>query len=295
MRPIGLDEIVGLQDYGRLRRSYRDTVIAHKRRRRVAIGEKVTLVFEDRETLRFQIQEMLWVERISERRKVRAELDVYNELMPGEHELSATLFVEIEELAEVRRELDRLVGIDERVRLVLGEIADAESILARFDSKQLEEDRIAAVQYLKFPFSEAQAARFAQPGVPARLLIDHPSYRRQCEIPPEVRQQLIADLTVEPEPLLRRASAAPVDPARPTLFSTDRVRAFGRRERPDHIVVEPLKPLASLLDADPALLTELMEVVQKAAREILRHSSNCRVETELGAGSDRLRWHVYAD
>ena len=83
MRPLVLEEIVARDHYGEQRPAYRDAVIAYKRRRRLALGDKVTLLFEDRETLRFQVQEMLWIEAIHEPAKIQDELDVYNELMPG--------------------------------------------------------------------------------------------------------------------------------------------------------------------------------------------------------------------
>ena len=121
MRPLRIEEIVPLDRYGPLRDAYRARVIAYKRTRRVALGESATLLFEDRETLRFQVQEMLWVERIREPEKVQAEIDVYNELMPGAGELSATLFLEILEASEIRPTLERLVGLDRHVQLVLGE------------------------------------------------------------------------------------------------------------------------------------------------------------------------------
>ena len=89
MRPLAREEVVPLAAYGGLRDAYRRAVIEHKRARRLAVGPNVTLVFEDRETLRFQVQEMLFVERIEEPARVQHELDVYNELMPGAREISA--------------------------------------------------------------------------------------------------------------------------------------------------------------------------------------------------------------
>ena len=203
MRPLGADEIVDLERYGRIRPDYRARVIAYKRSRRMAVGERVSLVFEDRETLRFQVQEMLWIERIREPAKLEQELEVYNELMPGPGELSATLLIEITDGASIRPELERLIGLDEHVFLVLGEGAEEEALRARFDAKQLAEDRIAAVQYVRFALGAARAARFRDPRVRARIRIDHPSYRREEEIPPAVRESLIASLAREPAPLLR--------------------------------------------------------------------------------------------
>ena len=92
MRCLEVGEMVDLERYGRLRADYRDRVIAYKRKRRLAVGENVTLLFEDRETIRFQVQEMLWVERIADPARVQDEIDVYGELLPCPRELTATLF-----------------------------------------------------------------------------------------------------------------------------------------------------------------------------------------------------------
>jgi hypothetical protein len=203
VKPLRREEIVPLALYGPLRDAYRERVIAYKRVRRAALGEIVTLLFEDRETLRFQVQEMLWVERIHEPEKVQAELDVYNELMPGESELSATLFIEIAEAAEIRPTLDRLVGIDRHVSLVLGEGPDEARVPARFDPRQMEAGRISAVHYLRFQLGAGDRERLDDPAVRARLRVDHPRYRREEEIPPAVRAAVAASLAREPASLLR--------------------------------------------------------------------------------------------
>ena len=203
MRPLRRFEIVPLERYAALREGYRERVIAHKRARRCALGELATLVFEDRETLRFQVQEMLWVERIQDPDRVQTELDVYNELMPGESELSATLFVEITEAAEIRPTLERLAGLDRALRLVLGDEPDALVIAARFDARQFEAGRISAVQYVRLPLDARARVRFVDPSVRARLRVEHPSYRREEEIPPTVRASLIESLAREPAPLLQ--------------------------------------------------------------------------------------------
>jgi hypothetical protein len=207
VKPLRRFEIVPLDRYGALRDAYRERVIEHKRARRVALGELASVLFEDRETLRFQVQEMLWVERSAEPEKVQAELDVYNELMPGADELSATLFLEITESAEIRPTLDRLVGLDRAVALVLGEEPDALRVPARFDPRQHEEGRISAVQYLRFPLDARARRLLADPRVRARLCVDHPSYRREEEIPPAVRASLVASLEREPRPLLQPQDA----------------------------------------------------------------------------------------
>ncbi len=295
MKPVSLDEIAQLEDYGRLRPEYRRAVIAHKRRRRASVGEKVTLLFEDHETLRFQVHEMIWVEHISDPRKIQREIDVYNELMPGENELSATLFIEITDAPEIRPELDRLVGIDEHVSLVLGEGEGEESIPARFDAKQIEADRISAVQYLRFRFSEPQAQRFCDPGLRARIRIDHPNYRREDEIPEAVRASLIGSLQRDPPPLLSVADLAAARGEDEVLFETGRVRAI-RLAQPDvagEVVVEATSNDASLLQAEPALLLDMLEAVKRVAAEIVARHGACRIRIDVGAGEDPPRWHLH--
>jgi len=297
MKPLHRDEIVDRERYEALRSNYREAVIAHKRNRRMAVGDRVTLVFEDRETLRFQVQEMLWVERISEPEKIQHELDVYNELMPADRELSATLFLEITDPGAVRPELDRLVGIDEHVALVLGEGDATQTTPAHFDPKQFEQDRISAVQYLRFPLDEAQARSVADTRVHARIRVDHPNYRHETEIPTGVRQSLVADLQREPELLLRAAgAAAAAAPATVDSFSTERVRAYrpAQPRAPGHVIVEPADSIQSLLEVDLDLLLELLEVVKALAGEIVARHGRCRVQTDLGTGDSQLRWHVYA-
>ena len=292
MRPLAADEIVGLARYHEIRAAYRDRVIAYKRSRRLAVGDRVSLVFEDRETLRFQVQEMLFVECISEAERVQDELDVYNELVPGADELSATLFIEVTEPARVKPELDRLVGIDAHVLLEVGVGPAAASVRAAFDPRQLEDDRISAVQYLRFRLSPALAARFADPAVPARIRIDHPRYAEVAELPPDVRASLAATLRGEPEPLLPPGSAPAATPDA-IEHATARVRVLRVGGSPDRWVVEPCEP-GSLLDADPELLHELAAALQLAARRIAARAGACRIEALQVQEGHPLRWHLVA-
>ncbi len=297
MRRLGADEIVDLERYAVLRPDYRDRVIAYKKGRRMALGERVSLVFEDRETLRFQVQEMLFIERIREPAKVEQELAVYNELMPGPGELSATLFVEITDGSAIRPELDRLIGLDEHVFLVLGEGAEEEALRARFDAKQLAEDRIAAVQYVRFGLGPARAARFRDPRVRARLRIDHPNYRREDEIPEAVREHLIQDLSRDPEPLLRRDDPAPGAAARDELLARSPLARLLRPATPrlpGHRVVEAADPTLGLLEATPEQLAELLALVQRAVRDVLAEHGSARVTLDAGPGAAPLRWHISA-
>ncbi|UCE85202.1 MAG: DUF3501 family protein [Deltaproteobacteria bacterium] len=202
MRPLALDDILDPDAYEPVRDAFRAAVIAHKKHRRLEVGECVTLVFEDRETLRFQVQEMVRIERIRERAAVQRELDVYNELVPGERELSATLFIEITDSEAIRPELDRLIGIDEHVALVLDTPGGEESVAASFDPKQMDDDRISAVHYIRFRLSPAHVERLRDPGVRARIRISHPNYRRDAEVAGPLRASLARDFEGDTPPLL---------------------------------------------------------------------------------------------
>jgi hypothetical protein len=277
MNPVALDELVGREAYESIRPAYRDAIIALKRRRRVAVGDRVSVVFENRETLRFQVLEMARVERIDDPAALQHELDVYNELVPGDGELSATLFVELPDLARIKAELDRLVGIDEHVLLEVG----ARAIRASFDPRQREEDRISAVQYIRFRLDAAAVAAFASE--PVHLRIDHPAYAHAAALSPETRASLLADLRGECEDLLPRGGRPPVAAAAVSA----RVRVV--RLASDHLVVEPLTASSSLLGAsDP----ELLRAAEREADALRRAHGRVRVwiETE----GDRPRWHVAA-
>jgi hypothetical protein len=293
VRPLTREELVDNETYEALRPAFREAVIAVKRARRVGVGEHVTLVFENRETIRFQVQEMLRVEHTSEPEAVQQELDVYNELVPGERELSATLFIEITDMARIKAELDRLIGIDEHVFLILGEDETEERIQAHFDRKQMEEDRIAAVQYVRFPLSETQVAQLRDASLRARLRIDHPAYHHEAEVSPPLRANLIADLAGDPEPLLC-APAGTLRAPEPSgvLAETPTARAL-RPPRPEvrgQVVVEPRDPSLSLLEAEPAQLLEILALVQRFARELHEEYGGCRVRVDTDARPPR--WHL---
>jgi hypothetical protein len=291
VRPLELAEIADLESYAQLRDGYRRRVIAHKQGRRLPVGEQVTLVFEDRETLRFQVQEMLLVERISEPARVQHELDVYNELMPGARELSATLFIEIEEQARIRPELDRLVGIDEHVSLRLGEGAARRRIRARFDPKQLDEERVSAVQYIRFELEPGDVARLADPSIPAAIEIDHPHYARVAPLPGPLRESLCAGLARDPEPLL----VAPPAQAAPDalLFEVGALRVIARRGSPtDLLVIAPGASAPRWLAADVHFGADLEQALRQAARHVACHAGAARIEALLAEGDGALRWRV---
>jgi len=191
MNKIRMEDILDLAAYEKARPEFRRRVVAMKKNRRLGIGDKMTLVFENRETVLFQIQEMVRVERLVQENAIRHEVETYNILIPGPNELSATMLIEIQELATIKSVLNSLVGLnDNRVSIEFG----GERIFPLFDEGQVEEGRISAVQYIRFPFSGAQADLFRNQDIPALLRVDHPNYRHVSSIGPAIRAELIADL-----------------------------------------------------------------------------------------------------
>jgi hypothetical protein len=193
MKLIEPDDILDLTAYEKIRETYLEETIALKRPRRIHVGDRLCFIFENRRTVTFQIQEMTRAERSVEPEAIAEEIRVYNELIPAEHELSATLMIEIPDAADIKAELDHLVGIDEHVYMEVG----SETVRARFDEKQFEEDRISAVQYLKFSLGEALATAFRDPTVSVALRVDHPSYSARTAIEGDSRASLAADLAAE--------------------------------------------------------------------------------------------------
>jgi len=190
MKRVTLDDISGIARYEAMRDEFRRRIIALKRARRVAVGDRVTFVFENFDTVLFQIQEMLRAEQISDLDRVREEIEVYNELIPGDAELSSTMLIEITDEAEIRPALQRLIGIDRCVWLEIG----PHRIAGVFEAGRSKEDNLSAVQYVRFPLDETERWEFGRDEVVARLAIDHPNYRASTSIEGDVRRSLKADL-----------------------------------------------------------------------------------------------------
>ena len=197
MKKIEIADLKNLHEYELIRDDWRKDIIAVKARRRVLVGPTMSLVFENRLTVLNQIQEMCRAERIVKPDAVQAECDVYNELLPGPGEVAATLFVEIPKIEDVQPELDKLIGMDDGKSLWL-EVGGSRAY-AQFVEGQGREDRIAAVQYVRFPVGGGEGIRDAMlnPSVPVAIVVDHPSYRHRAEIPADTRRELASDLAAD--------------------------------------------------------------------------------------------------
>ncbi len=190
MRKLTVDDIVDLRAYEREREDFRAHVIALKKSRRIALGDLVTIVFENTDTMRFQIQEMARAEKMLRDEQIEHEVETYNELIPDSGELSATLFIEITDPDALRDWLPKLPGIQRHVAF---DIAGSEVRGVEPDEERLtrEDEITSTVHYLKFTLPPAQQAAFA--AGPVRLFVDHPAYQAESVLSDEQRAALAAD------------------------------------------------------------------------------------------------------
>ena len=193
MNVLTRDDVLPLDEYERQRESYRSRIIALKHRRRLSLGPLMTLVFENRETLRFQVQEMIRAERILEPSKVQDELDVYNELLPTTQELSATLLIEITEAATMKEWLDRFMGLD-RGRTV-SIVSGGESAFGEFEGGHSHETKISAVHFVRFRPNEVMRRAFADLRQPVSLVVNHNGYEQTVPVPGTLREEWLSDLS----------------------------------------------------------------------------------------------------
>ena len=191
-RKLTLDDIADSRAYERMRNEFRAEMIEVRRRRRVAIGTVVTVAFENRDTIRFQIQEMARVEKIATDEGIQDELDAYNPLIPEVGELCATLFIELTSDDAMREWLPKLVGIETSVVLCLANGEDVRCAVDAQHAAQLTREHVtAAVHYITFRLRPDQVAAFG-PGTV--LAIDHPQYREETELPATTLSELSDDL-----------------------------------------------------------------------------------------------------
>ena len=190
---LTLDDIADLRAYEREREEFRAKVIDLKKRRRVGVGPFVTLLFENRDTIRFQIQEMARVEKIISDEGVQSELDVYNPLIPERGSVSATLFIELTTKDDLMTWLPQLVGIERSVELRLG---DGDVVKARPEAaheKQLtREETTASVHYIHFDLTPDQVTKVGDGDVSVAITL--PAYTYVTNLPKPTVDELVEDL-----------------------------------------------------------------------------------------------------
>lgn len=193
MPQISRESLMTLEAYAKARPEFRRKVLEHKKNRAVHVGPHVTLLFEDELTIRYQVQEMLRIEKIFEEDGIRHELDAYNPLVPDGSNLKATMMIEYDDPAVRRQELGRLKGIEDRVWVQVDGFARVHAI-ADEDLERENEEKTSAVHFLRFELDQAMAAALKS-GAALGVGIDHENYRAEVAALPEAaRAALAADL-----------------------------------------------------------------------------------------------------
>jgi len=193
VRKIARDSLLTLEAYARQRKEFRAKVMAHKRDRTVHLGAHVTLIFEDELTIRYQIQEMLRIERTFEEQGIQDELDVYNPLIPDGHNLKATMMIEYADEEERKRALSRLKGIEDRVWIQV-EGCDRLYAIADEDLERENEEKTSAVHFLRLELND-EMVRTLKDGAALALGVDHPNYQAELNtVAAGVHASLIQDL-----------------------------------------------------------------------------------------------------
>jgi Protein of unknown function (DUF3501) len=191
MRKLTLADIKDVRAYERERADFRRRIIEMRKRRRVQLGDLLTVVFENTDTMRFQVQEMARAERMLSEEQIAHEIDTYNQLIPERNELSGTLFIEIDNKDELHKWLPRLVGIQRAVAFWLQDGSSVPAI-PEDEERLTREETTSTVHYLKFQFTPEQVETFA--ATRARIVVDHPSYDAVVELTEEQRDELSGDL-----------------------------------------------------------------------------------------------------
>lgn len=192
MEKLTRQDLYSLEEYAEIRAGFRARAMAHKKNRQIPIGPNATLYFEDRTTIHYQIQEMLRIERIFEKSGIDAELEAYNPLIPDGRNLKATFMIEFPDPVERSRQLKRMRGIEDRVRL---QVQGHEPVTASADEDlgRSTEETTSSVHFLRFELTPDMIQSFKD-GAGLTAVIDHPAYSQIVEIPGNVRASLLNDL-----------------------------------------------------------------------------------------------------
>jgi Protein of unknown function (DUF3501) len=189
---IKRDSLLSLEAYARERNAFRARVMEHKKLRTVHLGDHLTLLFEDELTIRYQVQEMLRIERIFEEQGIQGELDAYNPLVPDGTNWKATMLIEYPDVDERKRMLERLKGVERQVWVQVQGCTGVHAI-ADEDLERETEEKTSSVHFLRFELTPEMRQALRQ-GAGVSVGVDHPEYRARTELEPDVRAALAADV-----------------------------------------------------------------------------------------------------
>jgi hypothetical protein len=193
MTTLTRESLMTLEAYAKARPEFRKKVIEHKKARTLALGEHLTLIFEDELTVRYQVQEMLRIEKIFEEEGIRHELDAYTPLIPDGRNFKATMLIEYTDVEERKRELARLIGVEDKVWVQV-EGSPKVYAIADEDMERENDEKTSAVHFMRFELTEDMAAALKY-GVSLSVGVDHPNYSASVSpLGAQTRAALVADL-----------------------------------------------------------------------------------------------------
>ena len=194
MELIKQTDLINIIDYEKVREKYRKDIIDYKKDRRLSLGPNITITFENRKTMKFQIQEMMRAERMVHDPQIKEELDIYNSFLTDKNGLSATLFIEVTKETKIRAVLNQFIGLTVGKNLYFQ--IGAQKIYAQFEEGREEEDKISSVHYLQFDLGEKTMTDFLDNGIAVALTIDYNDYQYSKILSKTMRSSLIEDLTI---------------------------------------------------------------------------------------------------
>ncbi|MEC9050250.1 MAG: DUF3501 family protein [Candidatus Neomarinimicrobiota bacterium] len=194
MKPIVITDLMNIIEYEKVRNDYRSELMDYKKKRRISLGPNITITFENRKTMKFQIQEMMRAERMVHDNQIQEEIDVYNSLLPLVNGLSATLFIEVTDEAQIRPVLNQFIGLTEG-KAIYFEIED-QKIYAEFETGREESNKISSVHYIQFDLDEKNMTDFLNDGIAVAITIDYNDYQCSEILTKTMRSSLIEDLTL---------------------------------------------------------------------------------------------------
>ncbi|HMN82865.1 MAG TPA: DUF3501 family protein [Burkholderiaceae bacterium] len=192
-QPVTRESLMTLEAYAKARPEFRRSVLEHKKQRNLSLGEHMRLMFEDELTVRYQIQEMLRIEKTFEEQGILHELDAYNPLIPDGSNFKATMLIEYDDVEERKRELSRLIGVEDKVWVQVGDGPRIHAI-ADEDMERENDVKTSSVHFLRFELPAAQVAAL-KGGASLSVGVDHPGYSAQVSpVPESLRSTLLKDL-----------------------------------------------------------------------------------------------------
>lgn len=193
MRKINFSEIISPQEYEKRRKTLLEHITNLREKLKVRVGSQILIVFENRDTLLFQIQEILRTEQILSDDEIKYEIDAYNELIPEKNEIAATLFVEVDDIRSLCQSLNRLVGLDKGKYLYL-QVDDKFKIYAEFEKENYKENLISTIYFIKFKLKPEEIEEIKNLDNELKIVIEHPNYKSYAIISKETREELISEL-----------------------------------------------------------------------------------------------------